>query len=283
MSIEGGVLYVVATPIGNLEDISARARRVLAEVALVAAEDTRHSGQMLVRLGIHARMVSLHEHNEAARVDEIVARLRGGDAVALVSDAGTPAISDPGFVLVRAVRAAGLRVSPVPGPCAAVAALSAAGLPTDRYAFEGFLPARAAARRSRLEALASEPRTLVFYESPRRLAATLADAAAAFGGERRACIARELTKVHEQLVDGDLRRLGELVAAGEIPALGEAVVVIEGASAMAADEAQAEAERVLRILLEEVSVKQAAALAAKLTGIGRNQLYQRALALADER
>ncbi len=283
MSIEGGVLYVVATPIGNLDDISARARSVLAEASLVAAEDTRHSGQMLARLGIHARMVSLYEHNEAARVDEILARLQGGDAVALISDAGTPAISDPGFVLVRAVRAAGLRVSPVPGPCAAVAALSAAGLATDRYTFEGFLPARAAARRSRLEALASEPRTLVFYESPRRLAATLADAAAVFGGERRACVARELTKIHEQIVDGDLASLGEAAATAAIPALGEAVLLIEGAPATAADVSGAQADRVLRILLEEVSVKQAAALAARLTGLGRNELYQRALALAGER
>jgi 16S rRNA (cytidine1402-2'-O)-methyltransferase len=281
VSIEGGVLYVVATPIGNRADLSSRASEVLASADIIAAEDTRHSGRLLRELGISTPLISMHEHNEAARVAEIVERLNGGEAVALISDAGTPAISDPGFVLVRAVRAAGLRVCPVPGPCAAVAALSAAGLPTDRYAFEGFLPARAGARRSRLEALAGEPRTLVFYEAPRRLQAMLADAISAFGPARRACIARELTKVHEQLVDGTLDDLSAAVGAGEIPALGEAVVVVGGAVADA-DRAKddAEADRVLDILLAELPLKQAAALAARITGGNRNRLYQRALELS---
>src|SRR5208282_2664537 len=192
-----GKLYVVATPIGNLGDLSPRARTVLAECALIAAEDTRHTGVLLKHFGIQTPQVSLHDHNERHRSGGIIERLRAGASIALVSDAGTPAISDPGFELVRAAAAAGIDVVAVPGPCAAVAALSIAAQPTDRFCFEGFLPARGSARRARLESLGLEPRTLVFYESPHRVAETLEDCAAAFGTERAATAAREITKLHE--------------------------------------------------------------------------------------
>lgn len=185
-----GTLFIVATPIGNLGDISERARSVLREVQLIAAEDTRHSGQLLAQFGIDTPLVALHEHNEAQRVDEIIARLRAGASIALISDAGTPLVSDPGYRLVAAAGAAGLDVRPIPGACAAIAALSVAGLPTDRFAFEGFLPQKRAARRARLETLAHEPRTLVFYEAPHRLGEALADLASVFGATRQAVVAR---------------------------------------------------------------------------------------------
>ena len=204
-----GVLYVVATPIGNMGDISARAREILAGASAVAAEDTRHSGRLLRELGLERPLVSLHEHNERARVAELVGRLQGGESIALVSDAGTPLVSDPGYLLVAAAVEAGITVSPVPGPSAAIAALSASGLPCDRFCFEGFLPARAAARRRRLAELAAETRTLVLYEAPHRIAECLADLSEACGAGRRACVARELTKRFETFYRGGL---GELAA-----------------------------------------------------------------------
>jgi len=189
MAVESGTMYVVATPIGNLEDITARALRVLREVDLIAAEDTRYTGQLLRHFGIETPLLSLHEHNERARLERIVSLLREGKTVALVSDAGTPLISDPGFPLVRELRRQGLPVVPVPGPSSLLAALSVAGLATDRFAFEGFLPAKTAARRERLQMLAREERTLVFFEASHRIAETLADIQAAFGGERPAAVA----------------------------------------------------------------------------------------------
>ena len=204
-----GVLYVVATPIGNVGDLSPRARETLAGVDLIAAEDTRHTGQLLRRIGIDRPLQSLHEHNEHERVAGIVQRLRDGARIALVTDAGTPLVSDPGFLLVRAARAHGIAVVPVPGPCAAIAALSVAGIATDRFVFEGFLPARRSERRERLAALATEARTLVFYEAPHRVHALLADLADCFGADREAAIARELTKAHETHYSGTL---GELVS-----------------------------------------------------------------------
>ncbi|HRO28513.1 MAG TPA: 16S rRNA (cytidine(1402)-2'-O)-methyltransferase, partial [Luteimonas sp.] len=197
-----GVLHVVATPIGNLGDLSPRAQAVLGAVDAICAEDTRHTRHLLAQFGIATPLLALHEHNEGEVVQRLVARLLAGESLALVSDAGTPLVSDPGFRLVRAAREAGVRVSPVPGPSALVAALSVAGLPSDRFAFEGFLPAKASARRERLLALAGEPRTLIFYESSHRIGDMLADAAAAFGGERRAVLARELTKLFETVLDG---------------------------------------------------------------------------------
>ena len=202
-----GRLYVVATPIGNLGDLSVRAREILQTVSLIAAEDTRHTGVLLKHFGIRTPQVSLHDHNERHRSGGIIERLRQGDSVALVSDAGTPAINDPGFDLVRTAAAAGCEIVAVPGPCAAIAALSIGGLPTDRFCFEGFLPARGAARRKRLQSLAAEARTLVLYEAPHRVRETLEDCAAVFGGERSATVAREITKMHETTYRGPLREL----------------------------------------------------------------------------
>lgn len=277
MSVTQGTLYVVATPIGNLEDMSPRACRVLAEVDLIAAEDTRHSGRLLQHFGIKTPSISLHEHNEAGRVPGLLERLRRGENLALISDAGTPLISDPGFALIRAARAAGIPVSPVPGPCALIAALSVAGLPADRFAFEGFLPAKSAARRKALAALAGETRTLLFYESTHRLAVTLQDAADQLGPERGAVVARELTKLHETLYSGSLAELAEWAVQNAEAGKGEVVLLVKGAAP--APTGELEADRLLAILLEELPVKQAAALAARITGDKKNRLYQRALAL----
>lgn len=281
-----GRLYVVATPIGNLADLSPRARDTLAACALVAAEDTRHTGSLLSAAGIRTPLKSLHDHNERQRIPELLARLAAGDSIALVSDAGTPAISDPGFDLVRAAAAAGIEVVAVPGPCAAVAALSIGALPTDRFCFEGFLPARATARRGRLEALAGEARTLVFYESPHRVVEMLEDCAAAFGAGRPAALARELTKLHETLYRGTL---AELVARGRSDAdvaRGEIVLLVAGAEPAAApggaDGHGGELDRVLEVLLAELPLKQAAHLAAQLTGARDNEAYKRALHLKQQ-
>jgi len=208
-----GRLQVVATPIGNLADLSERAREALAGADVIAAEDTRHTAALLKASGIARPMISLHEHNEAHRVPALLARLAAGERVALVSDAGTPLLSDPGFELVRRAAAAGFEVSTVPGPSAITAALAVAGLPTDRFCFEGFLPARERERRGALGALAQEPRTLVFFEAPHRIAATLADMAAVLGPERAAVVARELTKAHETVYRGSLRELAARAAA----------------------------------------------------------------------
>ncbi len=274
-----GRLYVVATPIGHLGDASQRMRDTLSAAAVVAAEDTRYTGRLLAMLGIRASLVSLHEHNERERVAQLLARLAAGEDVALVSDAGTPLVSDPGFMLVRAAIESGIEAVPVPGPCAAIAALSVAGLPTDRFCFEGFLPARAAARRGRLESLAREARTLVFYESPQRLAASLADMAAAFGGARRAAVARELTKAHETVYHGDLGDLARRVTEDANMSRGELAVVVEGA-ADPPPTATEEIDRVLGVLLSSMPASQAAGLAAELTGAPRNDCYRRAVALA---
>jgi 16S rRNA (cytidine1402-2'-O)-methyltransferase len=276
-----GTLFVVATPIGNRGDLTARARDTLAAVELIAAEDTRHTGQLLAQLGIRTPLVALHEHNEAARAEDLVARLVAGARVALVSDAGTPLISDPGFRLVAAAAAAGVAVVPVPGACAAVAALSVAGLPTDRFVFEGFLPAKTAARRARLAALAAEPRTLVFYEAPHRVAEALADLVAVFGAARQAVLARELTKLHETVYRGALGELVDRAGADPNMSRGEAVLVVAGAAE--APETGAEdlerLDRLLAGLLSGLPLSQAVDLAVEASGQRRNQVYERALAL----
>ena len=283
MAERPGVLYVVATPIGNLDDISPRALKVLADADLVAAEDTRHSGALLAHFGIRTPLVSLHEHNEAERAVWLLERLRGGADVALVSDAGTPLISDPGFDLVRAARRAGIVVSPVPGANALIAALCVSGLPTDRFVFEGFLPPKSAARRERLEALAAETRTLVFYESVHRLAGSLEDMAAVFGPSRSGVLARELTKLHEGVREASLADLARWAAQDPAAAKGEVVVMVAGATAADNAPLDAEAERVLKLLLVELPVKQAAALAAGITGRKKNALYERALELGGKK
>ena len=223
-----GTLFIVATPIGNLGDLSPRALETLRSVAAICAEDTRHTRQLLSHFGIDRPLVALHEHNEEAIAERVIERISSGDSLALVSDAGTPLVSDPGFRVVRAARAAGVRVSPVPGACAAIAALSVAGLPSDRFTFEGFLPAKSSARRERLGRLASEARTLVFYESSHRIAESLADMCSVFGGERPAVIARELTKLFETVLDGTLAELHAQVEADDNQRKGEFVVMVHG-------------------------------------------------------
>lgn len=273
-----GTLYVVATPIGNLDDISARALKVLGDVALIAAEDTRHSVRLLQHFGIDTPLAACHEHNERDQGGRFLARLLAGEDVALISDAGTPLISDPGYHLVRQVRAAGIRVVPVPGACALIVALSAAGLPSDRFIFEGFLPAKAVGRRARLEQLKEEPRTLIFYEAPHRILECLEDMQAVFGAERPALLARELSKTFETLKGLPLADLRAWVAADTNQQRGECVVLVAGWQAPEGDAAVgAEALRVLDLLLAEMPLKRAAALAAEITGVRKNLLYQVAL------
>lgn len=274
MSIEAGTLYVVATPIGNRGDLSPRAREVLDSVGTVLAEDTRRTRPFLRDLGITTPVIAVHEHNERRRARDIVQRIVDGESFALVSDAGTPLVSDPGLMLVRAALDAGLQVSPVPGACAAVAALSVAGLPTDRFAFEGFLPAKAVARRKVLESLRQEPRTLVFYEAVHRIRDTLDDLAAAFGAARPACIARELTKLHETVRTGVL---GELAAWAQVDAdvvRGEIVVVVQGADLQDVPPSGVDPHQLVQLLAEELPAGKAAALAARVTGVSRKVLYQ---------
>lgn len=270
-----GVLYVVATPIGNLDDISSRARTILGGVALVAAEDTRHSGQLLAHLGLRVPLLALHEHNEASRVEALLARLAGGESIALLSDAGTPLISDPGYRLVAAARERGFSVTPIPGACAAITALSAAGLPTHRFRFEGFLPARAAARRSRLAELQHCPDTLVFYEAVHRVGEMLDDLVAAFGAERQACLARELTKLHESFYWGTLAAVRAQLAADPGGGRGEFTLVVAGAPEARAGDA--ELGRIVQLLGEELPAAQAARLAARITGASRREAYALAL------
>lgn len=271
-----GTLYVVATPIGNLDDISSRAVAVLGAVALVAAEDTRRTGLLMQRLGIGTPMTALHEHNEASRVPGLLARMAGGESIALVSDAGTPLVSDPGYRLVAAARAGGFTVTAVPGCCAAIAALSVAGLPTHRFRFEGFLPAKPAARRARLGELAACPDTLLFYEAVHRVRGCLQDMTGIFGADRPAFVARELTKLHEAAYAGTLAGVAAALGADPGSDRGEFTLVVGGAG-KAPDDA-AELERVVAILAAELPAAQAAALAAKLTGATRREAYRLACA-----
>ncbi|MHB8667443.1 MAG: 16S rRNA (cytidine(1402)-2'-O)-methyltransferase [Burkholderiales bacterium] len=278
-SAGAGKLYVVATPIGNLGDISARALAVLAQADLVAAEDTRTTGHLLAHHGIAAKLVALHEHNEMRRAADLVARMQAGENIALVSDAGTPGISDPGMLLVAEARRAGISVCPIPGANAAITALSAAGLAAPHFLFYGFLPVRPAARRAALEALRALPYALVLYEAPHRVIECVADLAAILGGERDIVIARELTKLFESIHCCRLGAAGAWLAADANRRRGEFVLIISGAQAPAQEGLPAEAERVLRLLLAELPLKQSAALAAAITGARKNELYARALAL----
>jgi 16S rRNA (cytidine1402-2'-O)-methyltransferase len=278
-----GRLAVISTPIGNLGDLSPRAREELAAAELVAAEDTRRTGQLLTTLGLSRPLVSLHEHNETERIGELLEKLRAGARIALVSDAGTPLLSDPGFELVRRVAQEGMPVVAVPGPSAITAALSIAGLPTERFTFEGFLPARLAERRTRVAELRQETRTLVFFEAPHRIAESLEDLAAGFGAERRAAVARELTKVFETVYRGTLSQLAAQARGDANFSRGEITVVVEGAPRAAADDApRAQLDTTLKVLLTELSPSKAAALAARLTGAKRNDAYARAMQLARE-
>lgn len=268
-----GTLFVVATPIGNLGDLSPRAQQVLGTAGVIAAEDTRHSRPLLQHFGIATPLVALHEYNEREAVAALIARLQAGESVALISDAGTPLISDPGFRLVRAARAAHIDVAPVPGACAAIAALSVAGLPSDRFVFEGFLPAKAAARKARLQRLAGETRTLVIYESSHRIVECCADLRDVFGAEREARLLRELTKVHETCLGDTLGAIAERVASDLEQQRGECVLIIAGhAEELGAE--LAEGRRVYALLRAELPPTQAAKLAAAISGAPRKALYE---------
>ena len=278
---ESGTLFVVATPIGNREDLSPRARQTLSEVQLIAAEDTRHTGGLLSHFGIGTPQMALHEHNEERVVPQLVDRLLDGASIALVSDAGTPLVSDPGYRLVDAARAAGIAVSPLPGPSAVIAALSAAGLPSDRFCFEGFLPARREARRAALERLKDEPRTLVLLESVHKVRASIADIADTLGADRMGFVGRELTKLHEQCVRAPLGELQTMLEDGRIPAKGEFVLVIAGAAEPASASAAVPMDTLLGELTAVLPGSQAVDIAARVTGQRRNDVYRQMLALKD--
>ena len=279
MSNLKGHLYIVSTPIGNLGDISQRAISVLQTVDLIAAEDTRHSGKLLRHLSINTPCQAFHEHNERQKTASLIQRLQNGESIALISDAGTPLLSDPGYHLVRAAHEQGIPVIPVPGASALLSALVAAGLPTDRFVFEGFLPNKQAARRTYLAGLEHETATLVFYEAPHRILATLQDMAEVLGEGREAVLARELTKTYETIRRDTLANLVSWVKQDSDQQRGEIVLVVAGAKAASDDELTPETLRILKILLGDLSVKQAASMAAEITGQKKNRLYEAALKL----
>jgi 16S rRNA (cytidine1402-2'-O)-methyltransferase len=268
-----GRLEVVATPIGNLADLSTRARERLAAADLIAAEDTRHTAKLLHAIGVSRPLLSLHAHNESERVSQVMTHLEAGETVALVSDAGTPLLSDPGFELVRSALAAGIEVSSVPGPSAITAALAVAGLPVARFCFEGFLPPRGGERRARLRELAGEARTLVFFEAPHRIVACLDDLAAAFGVMRTALIAREMTKLHETLYRGTLGELAAVARKDDNVQRGEITLVVEGAADAPGEVDRQLLKRTVAVLRRELPPGKAAALAAELTGARRSEAY----------
>ncbi|WP_093282911.1 16S rRNA (cytidine(1402)-2'-O)-methyltransferase [Solimonas aquatica] len=282
-AVQPGHLYVVATPIGNLQDFPPRAQQVLGEVDAICAEDTRNSAGLLAHFGIQRPLLALHEHNETAICAQLIARLRAGESLALISDAGTPLISDPGFALVRAAREAQLPVIAIPGPCAAIAALSIAGLPSDRFVFEGFLPAKPNARRERLQQLAAETRTLIVYESSHRIGDCVDDIVSVLGTERLVCLARELSKLYEQSHRASAAELKAWLAQDANRSRGEFVLVIAGAADAGVDTQQAEGERVLRLLLADgLSASTAARLAAQISGARKKAMYELALRLQPE-
>ncbi len=272
-----GTLYIVATPLGNLQDMTLRAITTLKNVDTIFAEDTRHSLPLLQHFSIEKPLISLHEHNEEKRIPRLIEELLQGKSIALISDAGTPLISDPGFHLVKEARNAGIQIVPIPGPCAAIAALSVSGLPTDRFVFEGFLPNKSTARKERLSDLKNETRTLIFYEAPHRILDLLKDAEEIFGKDRTAVVAREITKMFETIHGATLAELLEWVKQDKNRERGEMVLLVEGAKI--AEKDFLEGERVLKILLEEIPLKQAVEITAKITGERKNSLYQTALLL----
>ena len=276
-----GTLYVVATPIGNLEDLSPRARKILGDVSLIAAEDTRVTGRLLSHFGIKCRQISLHDYNEDSQSTKLVAALSAGQSIALVSDAGTPLISDPGYRLLFAAHRAGVKVVPVPGPSSLLSALCVSGLPTDRFCFEGFLPAKATARRARLQELAGAACTQVFFESVHRVVATLEDCNEIFGSERPAFVGRELTKLHEQCVAGSMQELLAMAHDGRLTLKGEFVLAIAGDAECRRGDTLGAARQMLTVLAEELPGKQAVALAARISGHNKNELYALMLEMKD--
>lgn len=279
---KAGTLYIVATPIGNLGDMTQRAVEVLQQVDKIAAEDTRHSAPLLKHYSISKPVISLHNFNERERLDQVIDLLKNGESVALISDAGTPLISDPGFHLVREAKEQGISVSPVPGACAVIAALSAAGLPTDKFIFEGFLPSKNEARKQHLLSLLREPRTIVFYEAPHRLQETLHSLLEVFGGKRRAVVAREISKVYESIMSDEIKKLADYYDAHQDECRGEVVLLLAGSEAEDNAAVLVQPQEVLDILLQELPLKQAVSLASKITGERRNVLYEKALAKKSE-
>ncbi|MDH3343053.1 MAG: 16S rRNA (cytidine(1402)-2'-O)-methyltransferase [Gammaproteobacteria bacterium] len=275
-----GTLYIVATPIGNLGDITPRAVEVLKQVDLIAAEDTRHSQRLLSHLGISTRMQAYHEHNEEYQADKLIARLQQGDSIAVISDAGTPLVSDPGYRLLDRAHECNIRVVPVPGACAAIAAMSVAGLPTDRFSFEGFPPAKQAARLSYLQPLKEETRTMVFYISCHRIGETLMDMKSVFGEQRLATFARELTKTYETIRKATLDELCTWVAEDAMQHKGEIVLVVAGS--VKEKSAHPLRDEILAVLVDELPVKQASKIASRITGINKNELYEAALKLKNK-
>ena len=274
-----GTLYIVATPIGNLSDLSERAKTILASVDLIAAEDTRHTKKLLQHLAINRPLLALHEHNEDAKSELVADRLMSGEAVALVSDAGTPLISDPGFPLVRECHQRSIPVSPIPGPSALIAGLSASGLATDEFHFLGFVPRKSSARRELFATRSQMTSTWVFYESSHRIVESLRDLAAILGDFRRVVLARELTKLHETIISAPLSELIDRVISDENQQKGEFVVIVEGAAQLEESEDFLEVDRILRILMADLPLKQASSLVAEITGVKKNIVYQRGLAL----
>ncbi|WP_380184063.1 16S rRNA (cytidine(1402)-2'-O)-methyltransferase [Kalamiella sp. sgz302252] len=274
--ISASTLYIVPTPIGNLGDITQRALSVLASVDLIAAEDTRHTGLLLQHFAINARLFALHDHNEQQKAETLLAKLRDGQSIALVSDAGTPLINDPGYHLVRLCREAGVNVVPLPGACAAITALSAAGLPSDRFCYEGFLPAKSKGRCDALRALEQESRTLIFYESTHRLLESLEDMVSVWGSERYVVLAREITKTWESIHGAPVGELLAWVKEDENRRKGEMVLIVEGYHAVE-DALPPEALRTLALLQQELPLKKAAALTAEIHGVKKNALYKYAL------
>jgi 16S rRNA (cytidine1402-2'-O)-methyltransferase len=278
-TVMSGTLYVVATPIGNLDDLTARARQTLAAVDLIAVEDTRHSGRLLSHIGVKTRLIAMHDHNEEQVLGKVIEVLLAGESVALISDAGTPLLSDPGYRLVQAAHANDITVSPIPGASALTAALSAAGLPTDRFCFEGFPPSKKMARREWLQNLCKETRTIVMYESVHRIADSLADMVDVFGADRKAFIGRELTKIHEQCVQDTLGGLRAAVESNDIVSKGEFVLVVAGAVQEA--DSSIDVDRLLTALVDKLSAKDAARVVADVTGEKKNALYERLLKMRD--
>ncbi len=278
MSLDSGTLFVVATPIGNLDDLTPRARQILSEVDLVAAEDTRHTGRLLSHFGIKKPQIALHDHNEESVAPKLIAALIEGKCIALVSDAGTPLISDPGYRLVGAAHEAGVAVSPVPGASAVTAALSVSGLPTDRFSFEGFLPSKKPARLKRLREICDDPSSMLFFESVHRIKATIKDLCGVYGADRRAFIGRELSKMHEQCVSSTLGEMGEMIESGQIPTKGEFVVVVEGNRNVDAETTTISIDRLIAEISAVLPLSQGADLVSSLSGRRRNEIYRLMLA-----
>ncbi len=272
-----GKLYIVATPIGNLGDMVPRAVEVLQMVDVIAAEDTRHSARLLQHFGISNTLLAYHDHSHEQRLQKLLDTLTSGQSVALISDAGTPLISDPGYQLVHAARKLGIVVVPIPGACALIAALSVSGLPSNRFIFEGFLPPKSSARQRLFTGLQKEQRTIIFYESPHRLLDSLNDFIAIFGGDRHIVVARELTKTYETVLSGSLSEINEQIKEDRNQQKGEFVLMLQGAEAEVNTGVDEDVERLMNILLDELSVKQASSIASKITGIKKRELYQWAL------